>query len=151
MGTIAISGKDSLQIDGRIITDFADQDNSKLSFPNDIGMMKVSKNQNAVYAQNATGSVSDLEVRLVRASSDDKYLNSRLQEWISDPATFIPLFCIFTKRIGQGDGSLTSDVYQMSGGIFKKIPEAKSNAEGDIEQSVTVYQMMLILNSRSQQ
>lgn len=151
MSTIAISGNDSLQIDGRIITDFADQDISKVSFPNDIGMMKVSKNQNAIYALNPTGAVVDMELRLIRSSGDDKYMNSRLQEWISNPAVFILLFSVFTKRIGTGDGTITSDVYQMNGGIFKKIPEAKSNAEGDVDQSVVIYNMMMILNSRSQQ
>ncbi len=151
MGAIAIAGQDSLQIDGRIITDFADQDYSKFEFPNDIGMMKVSKNQNAIYAMNPTGAVVDFELRLIRASADDKFVNARLQEWISDPANFILLACIFTKRVGDGQGGTTSDVYQCSGGIFKKIPAVKSNAEGDTDQSVSVYTMMLKLNSRSMQ
>ncbi len=151
MGSVAISGKDSLQIDGRIITDFADGDNSKFTFPNDIGMMKVSKNQNAIYAQNATGMVVDGEIRLIRGSADDRFMNARLQEWINDPANFILLAVIFTKRIGDGQGTLISDVYQMNGGVFKKNVEAKSNAEGDTEQSVSIYTIMSKLNSRSQQ
>lgn len=151
MSSVAISGKDTLQIDGRIITDFADGDMGKFTFPNDIGMMKVSKNQNAIYAKNETGAVVDGEIRLIRASGDDRYVNGRLQEWINDPASFILLAAILTKRIGDGQGNLISDVYQMNGGIFKKIPEVKTNAEGDVEQSVTVYQVMLRLNSRSQQ
>ena len=76
---------------------------------------------------------------------------ARLQEWINNPSSFILLTSIFTKRVGNGAGVLVSDVYQMAGGTFKKIPEAKSNAEGDVEQSEVVYNLMLILNSRSQQ
>lgn len=151
MSSISITGQDSLQIDGRIITDFGLADYTKITFPNDIGMMKVSKNQNAIYAKNETGAVAEMELRLIRASADDRYMVARLQEWINNPSSFILLTSIFTKRVGNGAGVLVSDVYQLAGGTFKKVPEAKSNAEGDVEQSEVVYNMMFILNSRSEQ
>jgi len=45
----------------------------------------------------------------------------------------------FSKKIGDGQGNITSDTYIMSGGVFTKQVEAKSNVEGDSEQSVAIY------------
>jgi hypothetical protein len=45
------------------------------------------------------------------------------------------------KRIGDGTGKIVSDTYILSGGIFSKEVEAKSNVAGDVEQSVATYTM----------
>ena len=47
----------------------------------------------------------------------------------------------FIKKLGDGQGNILSDIYVLSGGIFMKQVEGKSNVEGDTEQSVAIYMM----------
>lgn len=137
--SVSLTGKDTIQIDSLVLTDLADGDFAKLTFPNDIAAMKVSKSGNTIYALNETGKVAELELRVLLGSFDDKYLNSRLQEMKSNFSNFILVTGFFTKHVGDGQGNDESKVYQCSGGIFKKQPEVKTSAEGDTEQSVAVY------------
>ena len=139
MSSVSLSGADTIQIDGRVLQNLADLDCVKLSFPNDIAAMKTSKNGNTIYALNETGKIAECEIRVLLGSDDDKYLNSRLQEMKSDFSSFILVTGSFAKRVGDGAGVISTKIYQCSGGVFKKQPEAKTSAEGDTEQSVAIY------------
>ena len=46
---------------------------------------------------------------------------------------------LFRSRVGDGDGNVTQDQYAATGGVFTHNVDAKTNAEGDEEQSVSVY------------
>ncbi len=85
------------------------------------------------------GRIIEVTVRVLLGSSDDKYLNSRLQEQKNAFSDFILVTGSFSKRVGDGQGNINTDVYQMTGGIFKKQVTAKTSTEGDTEQSVAVY------------
>jgi len=139
MGSSSLTGNDTLQIDDRLLTDLAAGDVAILTFPNELAAVKTGKNGNTIYAANEMGRQADLELKVLRGSSDDKYLLSRLQEQKNDFATFPTVFATFVKRTGDGTGNVNNDVYQCLGGVFKKHIETKSNAEGDTEQSVSVY------------
>ena len=138
-GAFALTGKDTIQIDSRILRDLGDGDCVTVTFPNDISQTKVSKNGNIIYALNNSGLLAEVSIRLIIGSSDDKYLNSRQAEFINDPATFTLLTGIFSKRAGQGDGALSTIVYNMGGGVFRRQPEGRDNAEGTTEQGIVVY------------
>lgn len=138
-GGVALTGKDVIQIDDRVLNDLADGDAVMISYPNDLAVVKTAKNGNTIYAFNETGRQVEVALRVLLGSSDDKYLNSRLQEMKNDFSAFILIDGNFVKRVGDGQGNMSSDVYQMSGGVFKKQGDAKSSAEGDTEQSVVVY------------
>ena len=135
------TGADVLKINDRIITDLIDGDTITVEFPNDIGAIKTGKNGNSIAAFNATGQNVRLNFRLVIGSSDDKFMNSLLQEWIKDPSAFTFITSQYTKRSGDGSGNVTDNVYNLIGGIFLKTPEAKTNVEGDTEQSVVTYNL----------
>jgi hypothetical protein len=45
----------------------------------------------------------------------------------------------FIKKLGDGKGNITSDTYNMAGGVFTKIVAAKTNVEGDTDQSIAEY------------
>jgi hypothetical protein len=147
-GAVALTGRDVIIIDGNVITALADGEAVKLEFPNPIGQMKVSKDGNAIYAMQYSGQVVTVTIRILRGSYDDQILNSSLQDWIADPAGFSLMAGSFIKRIGDGQGTILSDVYQLAGGIFEKIPSAKSSMEGDPEQSVVEYTMLFRNNLR---
>jgi hypothetical protein len=86
---------------------------------------------------------------MMMGSSDDKFLNTLYQLQQNDFSQFILMTGAFTKKVGDGQGNLQSIAYSMSGGIFTKGIAAKTNVEGDTEQSVAIYTMMFSLAPRS--
>ncbi len=141
MGLASLTGKDTTQINGRVLNAFGDGDCTVLNFPNEIVKMKIGKNGNTIYALDNTGLECDVEVRILRGSADDKFLQGLLDAYKRDPASFLLMTGQFVKRVGDGKGNISRDVYTMSGGIITKFVESKDNAEGDTEQAISKYSM----------
>lgn len=139
MSTVSLSGNDSVVINNRVFADFADGDIVDLTFPNDIAQVKTGKNGNSIYALNETGKQAEMKLRVMRGSSDDKFLNNLLVQQQANFAGTILLIGQFVKKIGDGLGNITSDTYILGGGVFTKVPEAKSNVEGNTDQSIVLY------------
>lgn len=139
MSTLALSGSDTIMINNRILADLADGNCVELTFPNDIAAVKTGKNGNSIYGLNETGKQCEVKVRLIRGSADDKYMNSLLAQQQSNFAGFPLMIGQFIKKLGDGAGNITNDTYIMSGGVFTKQVEAKTNVEGESEQSVAIY------------
>jgi hypothetical protein len=139
MPATSVSGQDIAQIDGIILATLADGNAFDVTFPNDLGNVKAGKNGNTIYAKNEMGRMCDVTLRVLLGNADDKYLNSRMQQWISDPSSFSFLVGMFVKRVGDGQGNLSSKIYNCTGGVFMKQVEMKTSAEGDAEQNVAVY------------
>lgn len=143
-----ITGNDTLTLADRVILDFADGDNSTITFPNDLVSIKTGKNQNTLYARNEQGNNATLSLRLVRGSSDDKFLQSKLALVKADFPSVILLNGEFVKRLGDGKGTVVRDVYTLLGGTFSKNVEVKENVEGDTEQAVSIYNFVFAVASR---
>ncbi len=139
MSTIALSGDDTVNINGTVLSDLADGNCVELTFPNDIANVKTGKNGNSIYGLNESGKQCEVKLRIIRASADDKLLNNLLAQQQANFAGTVLVTGQFIKKIGDGQGNITSDTYIMSGGVFTKIPEAKTNVEGETEQSVAMY------------
>lgn len=139
MSTVAMSGNDTITINNRVLADLADANCVELTFPNDIANVKTGKNGNSIYGLNETGKQAEVKIRVIRGSSDDKFLLSLMAQQQSNFAGFPLMIGNFIKKIGDGQGNITSDQYIMSGGIFSKAIEGKSNVEGESEQSVAMY------------
>jgi len=149
MTAVAITGKDTLVLKQRVFTDLADGDASVIDFPNDLVSMKTGKNKNTIYAKNATGLNAELTLRVIKGSGDDKYLNGELAQITNDMPKYVLMKGSFVKKIGDGEGNVTSDTYNISGGIVKKPVGAKDNVEGDTEQAVSIYVISVALAERS--
>lgn len=149
MEVVSLTGADTAVIAGRVLTDFGDADNVDLKFPNELATLKTGKNGNAIYAANASGLISEVVLRILRGSDDDKFLNSLLAAQKADFAAFVLLTGQFVKRVGDGDGNVTNDTYIFGGGIFSKQIEGKSNVEGDTEQSLAIYNLKFANSDRS--
>jgi hypothetical protein len=149
--SVSLTGQDTIQIDSRVLSDLADGDSVQLEFPNDLATVKASKNGNTVFAFNETGRLVECTLRVLLGSGDDKYLNSRMQEMKNGFSNFILLAGSFSKRVGDGQGNLSTVVYQCAGGIFKRQVDAKTSSEGDVEQSVAVYKISFGNGSKSVQ
>lgn len=139
MPTVALSGADTLTLNNRVFTDFADATYAELTFPNDIANVKTGKNGNSIYGFNESGKQCELKLRLIRASADDKFLNGLLAAQQNNFAGSVLMIGQFVKSIGDGAGNIQSDTYVTSGGVFTKQVEGKSNAEGDTDQSMAMY------------
>lgn len=146
---VSLTGNDTLVIAGINITDQADGDWFVTSNDNDLAAVKVGKNGNALFALNATGLMVSGTLRLVRGSDDDKALDAILQDQLFDFAAFQLLDANFVKRVGDGFGNVSADSGQLTGGIFARNVDSKSNAEGDTEQSVSVYRFIFANNQRA--
>lgn len=150
-GITAVAGKDVLIINGQVLSGYADADAIKFEPQGPIAQMKVSKDGNSIYSMQYSGIAGKLTLRLVRGCFDDQTLNGLLQQWIGDPSTFILMSGSYVKRIGDGNGQVLNEVYQLAGGVFEMIPGAVSNMDGSIEQSVTVYNFLFRNDARLMQ
>lgn len=148
MSTVALSGSDTIIINNRPLADLADQNCVELTFPNEIASVKTGKNGNSIYGLNETGKQSEVKVRVIRGSADDKFLNNLLAQQQANFAGFVLMIGQFIKKIGDGAGNIASDTYIMSGGVFTKQVEAKMNVEGESEQSVCIYTIKFSNNPR---
>lgn len=139
MGALALSGNDTINISGTVLSDLGEGNVVELTFPNTIAKLKIGKNGNAIYALDTTGQMCETKIKVLRGSSDDQYLLNLLNIQQNNFAGTILLIGQFIKTMGDSFGNLTSDTYILSGGVFTKIPEAKTNVEGEIDQSETTY------------
>lgn len=147
--TVALTGNDTSEINGRVLTDLANGDSVTITFPNELTTVSNGKNGNALYAFNASGNQVDVEIRLLAGSSDDKFMNSLFQSYKTDPAAFVLLTGNFTKRVGDGSGAVSTLNYSTSGGCFTQGIDSKENLEGDTEQAVALYRLRFANNQRS--
>ncbi len=139
MATISLSGSDTVVINNRSLADLADGNCVELTFPNDIANLKTGKNGNSIYGLNESGRQAEMKLRLIRGSADDKFMNGLLANQQLNFAGTVLLIGQFIKKVGDGQGNITSDTYITSGGVFSKQVEAKTNVEGETEQSVAIY------------
>ncbi len=139
MSAIALSGSDTINLNNRVLADLADGNCVEMTFPNDIANVKTGKNGNSIYGLNESGKQCEVKLRVLRGSDDDKFLNGLLAQQQANFAGTVLMIGQFIKKIGDGQGNITSDTYIMSGGVFTKIPEAKTNVEGETEQSIAIY------------
>ena len=146
MGVFAVTSNDTLTLNGHVFIDQAYGDVSKVTFPNELINMKTGKNGNTVISANASGFNADLELRLLRGSSDDQYMQALVIRPDSNfPATVL-LDGTFAKMLGDGKGNVVYDVYTLAGGVVRRQVDGKENVEGDSEQAVSIY-MIKFANS----
>lgn len=150
MSTASLSGSDTIQIAGRNFTALADGDVCKLSYPNDLVGVKTGKNGNSIFNLNSTGRQVDVELRVLRGSADDSFLNGLLTSMIADLPSFVLMPGYFVKRIGDGNGGVTSDTYLMNGGVFTKGVDAAENVEGATDPAVSLYRFKFTNSDRAQ-
>lgn len=143
-----MTGDDTIVLFGRVLADLANANVAELDFPNEIVAVTTGKNGNSIYAANATGRQADFIVRVIRGSPDDRFLNELLQQQLADLPSFPLAEGQMVKRTGDGAGNVSFDTYLVSGGVFTKNVPAKSNVEGDTQQSVAEYAMKFTNSNR---
>lgn len=139
----------TLTLGGRVLADFADDDVSAITFNTDIAALKTGKNGNTIYTKNEQGRNATASIRLIRGSSDDQFMQSKLDKQRQDFATAELLFGQFVLRIGDGAANIVSDTYTLKGGLITRPVDGKENVSGDTSQGVVVYNVMFASGERS--
>lgn len=147
--TMSLLGNDTIKIDTRILADFGPGEVAKLTYPTELSTVKTGKNGNTIFVQNASGFQTALELKVIRGSEDDKYLNSVVAAYKSEPTLFVLKNGELIKKIGDGAGNVRADTYLLVGGIPTKQVEAVVNVEGDTEQALSVYTFSFAGGDRS--
>ena len=149
MATVTITGDDTLVLYDRVITDLADGDVSAITFPNDLVTMKTGKNGNTIFSKNANGINAEAVIRVNKGSSDDRFLQNRLDAQQRDFAGSILANGSFVKRMGDGQANVVSENYTMNGGVIYKGVDSKDNVDGDTTQAVSIYNFRFAVAGRS--
>lgn len=127
------------------ITSFADGDYARVTFPNDIMNFTIGKNRNMIAAYNAMGNLAELELRLLRGSKEDKFLQDQFPTFADDNLSFNFLHATIEKNLGVSNSGATaskiSEIYTLNYGIISKAPEIVSNVSGSTDQGVVVWQI----------
>lgn len=147
--SFSLTGNDTIIINNRILNDFSTGVVAEIDFSNDLVQVKRGKNGNTIYALNNQGFQSEVNLRLLIGGPDDAYLNTLLQSQKSNFSGFVLLNGVFVKNVGDGTGNIHPTTYIMSGGTFKRIPKALTNADGDTEQSLVEWHFIFANNDRT--
>lgn len=149
MAVYRLTGQDTIKVNARLLTDFPNGDICKVTFSTDLVTVKTGKNGNAIYASNESGNQATMELKVLRGSDDDKFLNSLLLDYKNSPATFSLMTAELVKRMGDGQGSVVNDTYILAGGAFTKLVEGMSNVEGNTDQAISTYTMQFATAPRA--
>lgn len=144
----AYTGQDILEFNGRVLSNFADGDVAIVTYPNELHGMKIGKYGNAIAAHNEQGNMAELQIRVIKGSPDDKFLNSFVTAWKDHLDTFEPGTAEFTKVITVDNG-IANEVTSLSFIIPTKPVETRDNVEGDTEQAVALYNFRCGTSKRS--
>lgn len=139
MTTYNLVSDGTLTLWDRVFNDFADDDISAITFPNDLVTLKTGKNGNTIYSKNEPGRNATAVVRLIRGSSDDQFIQNKLTSMKRDFVSTELASGEFALRLGDGSGNIARDVYTLKGGVITRIPDGKENVSGDTVQGVSIY------------
>ncbi len=146
---LTLTGEDTFLInDYPLMADTANGDIVTIDFPNDLATMTTGKNKNTIYAKNEAGSNVDITCKLMRGSSADKFMNGLMAQQERDFVGFILPNGTFVKRLGDGQGNITYDTYNIQGMIFTKGIPSKASPDGDGEQGTVTYTLKAALATR---
>lgn len=144
----AYTGKDIIKFNDRILSNFANGDCTIVTFPNELHGMANGKDGNSLAAHNEQGNIAELEMRIIKGSADDKYLNSFILAWKNHSDEFAPATVECTKMITTETGRVNETL--SLGFIFPSNQiETRSNTDGDTDQMVSVYRFRAGTSSRA--
>lgn len=154
LNQVRVTGNDIIELGEQSgsytpITSFADGDYARISFPNDIMNFTIGKNRNMIASYNAMGNLAELELRLLRGSMEDQFLNNHYPTFASDTLNFKFIFAKITKKLTIDTGDEIDETYTLDNGVISKAPEFISNVSGSTDQGVVVWQIKFASFERS--
>lgn len=142
MSVYALTGNDTFILNDKVLKDYTDGSTVEIAYQNDRVGISTGKNGNTVFADNRQGLNATVTLRIVRGSSDDKFLNSLSLNQDKDLPTFSLMNGVFAKRVGNGSGHVNYDNYTLLGGAFQRFVDVQENLQGETEQGTAVYTLI---------
>lgn len=139
MATYNLVTDGTLTLFDRVFNDFADDDVSAITFPDDLVTMKTGKNGNTIFSKNEQGRRATAVIRLMRGSSDDQFMQGKISRSKANFVVTSLAFGEFAMHVGDGEGGFIRDVYTLKGGMITRQIDGKENVSGDTAQGVCVY------------
>lgn len=147
--TDVYTGSDTIEIDGNLINDCANGKVVEVRFPNNISNSEKGKDNNSMITYIANGDICEVTIRVLIGGRTDQYLNLRKAQLKKDSASFVGMKGKFVKRVGDGSGATKKITYNLKNGVFMKNVEAETDTDGDINQTVAVYQIRFTEGDRT--
>lgn len=141
MATFTLTGSATLTLNNRVFSDLADGDAVTITFPNELSATVTGKNKNSIIALNETGSNSDVVMRIIKGSQDDRFMQGLLTSFEGDPASFSLINGQAVARLGDGAGNVVREEYTFEGGVFSRKIDGQQNVAGSTDQGVAVYNL----------
>jgi hypothetical protein len=139
MSANRVVGRASIALDGNSIVDLGTEQYASITFPNDLTVLEIGFNGNAIYGRNEAGEEVELQIVALVGGDFDKYITNWNSIWKKNPALTKLLTLQVTLQIGDGSGTASTTVYRLSGGFVKKYAEVNVNATGAKEQGQRNY------------
>jgi hypothetical protein len=149
MSVYSLTGNDNFILNDRVINELSDGSTIEIAYQNDRVGVSTGKNGNTVFAENKTGLNAVATLRVIRGGKDDKYLNSLSIQQNKDLPSFSLMNGSFTKRVGDGTGTVKFDNYVLLGGAFQRFPDVQENLVGETEQGTVVYTIIFAKAERA--
>lgn len=150
MATNILVGRDVITIDGVDVTaDMAEGDVMVISTSGEINTAGMTYNQQMVVAENRSGQIGQVTMRILRGSPTDKKFLASYTTYENDSPSFVCLQGMVEQRLGDGYGNVTSNYFSVSDMVFARKPsDVTVNANGQIEQTAREYTFIcLIVNT----
>ena len=169
MGSNIVYGlqEDSVAINGKILSDFSDGDIAILDFPNELVEIKKGKDGKSIFAFKKSGTLVKLDLRVLKGSDDDLYLNTLLAAQNLNPHNFILMSGRLSKLVVISNSyslqsslalsydkiglrasvvndyqpRVATETYLLNDGVFTKNPSLRANTEGDVQTLITNYSL----------
>lgn len=149
MATYSLTGNDTLTLFDRVFRDFGDGVVLTATYPNDLFTKSTGKNGNTLYSQNQQGRNVDVEIRLLRGSSDDAFMQEEMNSRIANFASQSLISGEFVKLIGDGAGNIQRDVMTVSGGLFMRKVDSQDAQDGSTDAAIALYRLSFADGARS--
>jgi len=154
-GLNTATGNDTITLMGIPLNNFGTGKILEITWDNTLITQKVGKNGNSVTVFTPAGNQAKAVLKVMRASSDDTYIDSLLKLMRNDITSFVPLALTLKKPFGLSTGyqiggssltppsiNLSNDSTILTNGFFSKNPMVMTDIDGDIEQTYTVCEML---------
>lgn len=149
MAVYSLTGNDTLTINGKVFSEFADQSTINIEFGNARTGHTTGKNGNTVFATDKQGENATVTLRLIAGGKDDMYLNGLSVQQERDLPTFPLMTGTFAKRVGDGKGNVKFINYSLLGGVFEQNVNTQENLQGETEQGIAVYTLFFAQAERA--
>ena len=142
MSKAVLVGRDSISILLKDLTnDLADENAVEISPIGNVGHEIIGKNKNSIIYSTEDGRHCKINIRVLRGSEADSWLGM-YYSYFTILHIFTPIYGSLERRIGDGDGSVHTEFYNMTGLFYVDEPlNCEITTNGGVRQAVVEYHL----------